>query len=256
MVNKKLVLIGLTIGLLLMVIGAGVVQATGAKLDELTCFISPYPMAGAYPSPSCSFFPLTARPLGNNVLIHETFTNGFNPAYGWQHTNAAWVVNNDLLHNDGVNNDASDRYVTWHSIGGLDVNAAGNLVISFQGRLKSAGNPQEGRGVVLGLGDGQGHTYEIRMENGYTNGGAVNPSISFILDDGHPLNQAIIAPSLPNRDTTYLVKAERKNGIWWLYINGVEAGSAPDTFASTHFTEVSLITVGSVMVDNVFISTK
>ena len=192
--------------------------------------------------------PCTPTP---HVVLFDDFNDGdidFNPT--WTPTNRAYTVVNGQLHSDGLHADSSDRYTSNYR---LEESFESNdyLEFSYRGLLKSVGNPQAGRGTIVSL-FGPDGGYEVNIQKGYTNGFPTNKySISLTYTPPGYRYDLIVSSFEPAYDQYYEVRGVRRNGIFTLYVDDVEIGSAADPLNMTEFTLLRMSLVGSVVVDDV-----
>lgn len=191
------------------------------------------------------------------VALQEDFADGeitSNPV--WSVYNNAFAVVDGVLHSDGQIFDQSDRYQVYYTTS-VAMPESDFIEFSFLGSLKSAGNPQAGRGIMLVLGSGSSDKgYYINIQRGNTNGFSTNKySLSLTYGSGGVLADLIVTSYEPNYDQAYEVKAIRLDGSWSLYVDGALIGMTqdpPGTFAQIEV--VQILSVGSTTIDDVFVS--
>jgi hypothetical protein len=191
------------------------------------------------------------------LVLSEHFDDGeisTNPT--WSYNYPAFFIVDGQLHSDGVHNDGSDRYSnyyrTYPTFGASDY-----LEFSFRAKLKSSGNPQAGRGVKLLIIDASGYPcYELRMQNGYVDGFPINHnSLSFGYCANESLYDTIVSNFEPEYDRFYNLRAVRSNGEFSLFVDDVLIGQAPDPLGLTQFGSVFIISVGSIVIDDIEVVT-
>ncbi|MEM4397632.1 MAG: hypothetical protein QW757_03350, partial [Candidatus Woesearchaeota archaeon] len=179
----------------------------------------------------------------NKFFLKEMFKDNdytTNPVWELDLGGNVYVVNG-VLHHDGINLDDSDRYWSLLSTNTL-FSTKDYLELSFKGLLKSEGNPQEGRGIILALySSDKKKRYDIRIQDGFTSGFPINQhSISLGYGDEDSLGDYIVTSFVPERDRFYNIKAVRKNNLWSLYVDGVLIGTQHDTLQIKEFSMLQM----------------
>ena len=188
-----------------------------------------------------------------DVAFMDDFNDGEldnNPP--WEVTYDAWYIENGELNSDGVDNQS--RWRNFYKSSGQAYQVDEYLELSYQGLLKSEGNPQEGRGILAALGNvntPNGDNYQLCIQEGYTSGWPTNQhSISLSYGNRTFFRDLIASDFSPEHDRMYDIRAVREDGIWTLFADGTAIGSAPDPFGLTEINNIVIVTVGSVVIDN------
>lgn len=192
----------------------------------------------------------------SSAIFFEDFADGEidnNPT--WNASNNAWAVTDEQLHVDGLHTDGSGRYRTGF-FSQVNLQADDYLDISFQGKLKSTGNPQEGRAINFAVFEtGAGNGYHLRIQNKQTSGFPVNQRSFALSITGDRFEDLVTSDFIPGYDEFYTIRAVRQNGLWTLYVDAQIIGTATDPLALTAFQQVKFDIVGSSLVDNVIVKT-
>ena len=205
------------------------------------------------PTPTLTFTP-TPTLIAIPYPLYEDFSDGdidSNPS--WTPNNPTYRVMDGKLFVDGLIIDQSDTYANSFTYP-LTFSSTDYLEMSYVGLLKSTGNPQNGRGTILNLAsDGDG--YHLSIQNGYTNGFPTNKScISIVIAANSTLQDLVTTTFSPNPDQFYTVKAVRQNGKWYLYVDDTLIGSDVDPINKTTFNAIQILTVGSVVIDDITVA--
>jgi hypothetical protein len=184
-------------------------------------------------------------------VMTDDFSDGnitSNPT--WSPQNNAYAVIAGALHVDGLNADASDRYITWINMP-VTATSSDYIEIGFRGLLKSVGNPQAGRGIQLVFGGNSG-SYTINLADGYVSGWPTDQhSISLATDPVNNPTTLLKTPWVPAHDRMYEARAVRKGGVWYLFADGFLISKASDPLGLSSFNGIYMIATGSVVIDDV-----
>lgn len=191
--------------------------------------------------------------VSGTVIFEDDFSDGdYTNTPEWILTAGGntLVENEEFVHNGDVI-DTSDRY--WSILYSyINFSADDKLIFSYRGLLKSQGNPQEGRGILLVLLGTNGNRYDLRIQDGFTSGFSTNQhsiSLGYGTNDG--LGDYITTIFSPEKDRYYDIKAVREQGIWSLYVDNSLIGTAIDTLNISTFHQIHLPMVGSVIIDDI-----
>ena len=196
---------------------------------------------------SISTFAQTDPPPKTCVVFFDDFEDGeieANPT--WIADNTAWEIIDGQLHVNG----ADGGVVVFESA--ASITATDYLELSFVGLIKSDNNPDATSGIVLGLYDELFNAYGLGMDH-------INPPAtgdeSFGIqiyspppDDNLVYIQSDFAPEV---DTYYQVRGVRDNGVWTLYVDGIEIASGIDPLEMNNMSPIEIRADGDVIIDNV-----
>ncbi len=90
----------------------------------------------------------------------------------------------------------------------VSIQASDYLEISYQGTLKSIGNPQRGRAIQLHLINANTNdAYQLRMQNSRVNGFPLNQFSFALATVGNTLGDLITSNFQPQYDQDYTIRA-------------------------------------------------
>ncbi len=186
------------------------------------------------------------------TALLEDFNDGeldTNPA--WTCIDTPYTIINGEFHGDGAITDASDRYA-FHCYHHIVIETDDYLEVSYRGMLKSTGNPQAGRAVEVSMSSNDnGKGYFFYIQRGNINGFPTNKyTLSIGISGFNTVSDLIVTNFQPEYDTVYELKAIRQNGIWTLFVDDTQIGSAADPYAVKEFVQVNFGTIGSAMIDD------
>ncbi|MEM3373788.1 MAG: hypothetical protein QXE31_01075 [Candidatus Woesearchaeota archaeon] len=184
-------------------------------------------------------------------FFYEDFSDeNINEGYLWKTRNNAYYFENGKLNADGISDNVGRYFSQFDYFFNFSTE---DFVFSFEGLLKSNGNPQEGKGITASL-VGNNARYDLRILNGQTSGFPLNYYTISLGYGDTTLHDLITTNFIPSRDVFYNVKAVRINWTWYLFVNGELIGQAKDNLKITDFIQIHIPCVGSIIIDNINIS--
>lgn len=197
---------------------------------------------------SINTFAQTDPPPETCVVFFDDFEDGnidTNPTWESDSDGVQWEIIDGKLHTDppefggGFSTD-------------LQLITPNYLEISFTGMLKANESGQLGLALSgVDSNDDKVGVYIISISKSYpeTSDGFIFVTVNDLYSDDYPTPNIVYGS--PEYDEYYHVRAVRENGIWTMYVNGEQVGTAVDQFDMLSTARIDFGSQGEFVIDNI-----